>query len=138
MLPGAHVADRTGLLAVAGQPCRGQEVERGAVGPAGEQRLADARAAIQALERPDVEVLARVRAGHDRELGRLEVEGGDPAGLDERQQPERLDRRPERDDPVGVAQLADDPARRVGLHDVAAMDALLDAAAHLAGEDRRR
>ena len=39
--------------------------------------------------------------------------------------------------PVGVAQLADDPARCVGLHDVAAMDALLDAAAELAGEDRR-
>ena len=81
------------------------EVERGALGPAGEQRLADARAAVQALERPDVEILARVRAGHDRELGRLEVEGLDPAGLDEGQQPERLDRRAQGDDAVGVAEL---------------------------------
>ena len=39
--------------------------------------------------------------------------------------------------PVRVAELADDPARCVGLHDVAAMDALLDAVAQLAGEDRR-
>ncbi len=134
---GAHVPDRTGLLAVTGQPGRRQEVERGAVGPAGQQRLADARAAVEALERPDVEVLTRVRAGHDRELGRFEVEGGDPAGLDEGQQTERLDRRAQGDDAVGVAQLPDDSSRRIGLHDVAAVDALLDAAAELAREDRR-
>ena len=34
------------------------------------------------------------------------------AGLDQRQQPERLDRRAQGDDPVGIAELADDPARR--------------------------
>ena len=60
----------------------------------------------------------------------------DAAGLDERHEPERLDRRAQRDEPVGVAELADDPAGGVGLDDVAAMDALLDAVAELAGEDR--
>ena len=41
-----------------------------------------------------------------------------------------------RDQAIGIAQLADDPARGVGLDDVAAMDALLDPVAQLAGEDR--
>ena len=44
-----------------------------------------------ALERPDVEVLAGVGAGHDRDLGRLEVERLDAAGLEERDDAERLD-----------------------------------------------
>ena len=65
-----------------------------------------------ALERPDVEVLARVRAGQDRDLGRLEVERLDAARLDERQRPERLDRRAQRDDPIRVAEDADEIARR--------------------------
>ena len=38
---------------------------------------------VEALEGSDVEVLARVRAGEDRDLGRFEVEGLDPAGLDD-------------------------------------------------------
>ena len=80
-----------GLLAVASQAGGGQRVERGALGAAGEQRLAHARPAVDRLERPDVHVLARMRAGQDGQLGRLEVEGGDPAGLDEREEPERLD-----------------------------------------------
>ena len=67
----------------------------------------------------------------------LEVEGGDAARLDERHEPERLDRRAQRDQPVGVAELADDPARGVRLDDVAAVDALLDAVPELAGDDRR-
>ena len=137
VLPGAHMTDRAGLLAVACQARRRQLVERGALGPAGEERLADARPAIEALERPDVEVLARMRAGQDRDLCGLEVEGGDAARLDEREQPERLDRRAQRDKPVGIAQLADDPAGRVRLDDVTAMDALLDAVAHLSRDDRR-
>ena len=136
MLARAHVPDRAGLLAVAGQAGGGQRVERRALGAAGEQGLAHARPAVDRLERPDVEVLARMRAGHDRDLGRLEVERGDPAGLDEREQPERLDRRAEGDQPVRVAELADDPAVGVGLDDVAAMDALLDPVAQVAGEDR--
>src|SRR6476659_2421020 len=50
---------------------------------------------------------------------------------------ERLDRRAQRDQPVGVTQLADDLAGGVGLDDVAAVDALLDAVADLASDDRR-
>jgi hypothetical protein len=61
-----------------------------------------------------VEVLARVRAGHDRDLCGLEVEGGDAARFDEREQPERLDGRAQRDQPVRVPELADDPPGRVG------------------------
>ena len=91
MLAGAHVADRPGLLAVAGQPGRGQRVERHALGAAGEERLADAGPAEHALDRPDMEVLAGVRAGHDRDLGRLEVERLDAAGLDQGDDAERLD-----------------------------------------------
>ena len=83
-----------------------------------------------------MEVLARVRAGHDRDLGRLEIERLDAARLDERDEPERLDGRAERDQPVGVAEQADDPAGGVGLDDVAAVDALLDAVPELADEDR--
>ena len=120
-------ASRAAVSASSGMP----------LGAAGEQRLADAGPAIEALERPDVEVLARVRARHDRDLGRLEVEGLDAAGLDQREQPERLDRRAQGDDPVRVAELADDPAGDVGLDDVAAMDALLDPVADLPDEDRR-
>ena len=44
------------------------------------------------------------RAGHDRDLGRLEVERLDPARLEEGQQPERLDRRAKGHDPVRVAE----------------------------------
>ena len=80
-----------GLLAVASEPGRGQRVERHALGAGRDQRLADAGPAVHRLERPDVEVLAGVRAGHERELGRLEVEGLDPAGLDQRDDAERLD-----------------------------------------------
>ena len=93
---------------------------------------------IEALERTDVEVLARMRARHDRDLGGLEIERLDAAGLDEREDAERLDRRAQRDEPVGIAELADEPAGGVGLDDVAAVDALLDAVADLADEDRRR
>ena len=50
---------------------------------------------------------------------------------------ERLDRRAQGDDPVRVAELADEPAGGVDLDDVAAMDALLDPVADLADEDRR-
>ena len=118
-------------------PGGGQRIERRALGPAGEERLAHAGAAVDPLERPDVEVLAGMRAGQDRDLGRLEVEGLDPAGLDQRQQAERLDRRAQRHDAIRVPELADDPAGHVGLDDVAAMDALLDAVAEVPGEDRR-
>ena len=51
-------------------------------------------------------------------------------------QAERLDRGAQGHEPVGVAELADEPAVRVGFDDVAAVDALLDPVAHLADEDR--
>ena len=138
MLAGAHVADRAGLLAVARQAGGGQLVERHALGAAGEERLADAGPAVQPLERPDVEVLARVRAGHDRDLGRLEVERLDAAGLDQRRRrPNGLTQLAEGDEPIRVAEAADEPPVGVDLDDVAAVDALLDAVADLADEDRR-
>ena len=112
VLARAHVPDRAGLLAVARQACGGERIERHALGAAGEQRLADAHAPVDALEGPDVEVLARVGAGQDRDLRLAEVERLDPAGLDERQHPERLDRRAQRDDSVGIAEDADEIARR--------------------------
>ena len=137
VLARAHVADRAGLLAVARESGRGERVERHALGAAGEELLADARAPEDPLERADVQVLARVRAREDRDLGRLEVEGGDAAGLDQRERAERLDRGAEGDDPVGIAEDPDELAAGVGFDDVAAVDALLDAVAELADEDGR-
>ena len=92
MLAGAHVADRAGLLAVAGQP-RARSARRAASpsAPQASSAWLTPGPPEHALERPDVEVLARMRAGHDRDLGRLEVERLDAAGLDQRDQPERLD-----------------------------------------------
>ncbi len=83
-----------------------------------------------------MEVLAAVRAGHDRELCRLQVERLDPARLDEGHDPERLDGRAEGHEPVGIAELPDEPAVDVRFDDVAAVDALLDAVAQLADEHR--
>src|SRR6478672_11223423 len=77
------------------------------------------------------------RSSPECDLGRLQVEGRDAARFDEREQPERLDGRAQRDQPVRVTQLADDLAGGVGLDDVAAVDALLDAVADLASDDRR-
>ena len=111
MLPGAHVADRTGLLAVAGQPCGGQGVERHPLAAAGQERLADAGPAEHPLERADVQVLARMRARQDRDLGRPESKASTPR-LDERDRPERLDRRAQRDDAIGIAEDADRARRR--------------------------
>ena len=111
VLAGAHVPDRARLLAVAGQPGGGQRVERHALGAAGQQRLADPGPPVDALERPDVEVLARMRARQDRDLGRLEVERLDAAGLDEGQDPERLDRRAEGDQPIRDRRAGGSPGR---------------------------
>ncbi len=137
MLAGAHVADGAGLLPVTGEAGRRQRVERHALAAAGQEGLADAGPTERALDRPDVEILAAVGAGHDRELGGLQVEGLDATGLDQRHDPERLHGRAQRHDALGVAELADEPAVDVGLDDVAAVDALLDAVAQLAHEDRR-
>src|SRR5467141_2308638 len=137
MLTGAHVADGTRLLAVARQPRGRQLVERHALRAASEVGLAHVRPPEDALERPDVEVLARVGAGHDRELVRLEVECLDAAGLDEGRDAERLDAGAQRDDAVLVAERADRSALGVDLDDVPAMDALLDPVADLADDNRR-
>ena len=104
--------------------------------PQAKKRLADPGAAEHALDRPDVEVLAAVRTGHDRELGGLEIERFDAARLDQGHDTEWLDGGAERHEPVRVAELADEPAVDVRFDDVAAVDALLDAVAQLAHEDR--
>ena len=138
MLAGAHVADGTGLLAVTGETGSGQRVERSSLGAAAEVRLAHAGASVQALERSDVEILARMRARHDRDLGRFEIELLLPAGLEKGNDAERLHRRTKGDDPVGIAELVDDPAGGIGLDDVATVDALLDPVPEMAHEDRCR
>ena len=136
MLAGAHVPDLAGPLAIAGEPRRGQLVERHALDARRESAWTRPSAGT-ALERPDVEVLAGVAAGHDRDLGRLEVERLDPAGLEQREHAERLDAGPEVDDLIGVAERADHPSVDVDLDDVAPVDALLDPVADLADEHRR-
>ena len=130
------MADRTGLLPVARKAGGGEDIERRPFRPAGELGLADAGPPIQALERPDVEVLTGMGAGEDGQFGWLEVERVDAACLDEGDQPERLDRGSQCYQAVGVAELADDPAGDIGLDDVAAVDALLDAVTQVPGEDR--
>jgi hypothetical protein len=131
------VADGAGLLAVTGETCGSELVEGHLLGPAGQERLADPDPPVDALEGPDVEVLAGVAAGHDRELGRLELEGLDAAGLDEGDQPERLDARAEVGHVVRIAQPPEHPAVDVDLDDVTPVDALLDPVADLADEDGR-
>ena len=84
-----------------------------------------------------MEILAGMRAGHDRDLGGFQIERLDPTGLDERDDTEGLDRRAKGDDAVRVTERLDETAGRVGLDDVASMEALLDAVADLADEDRR-
>jgi hypothetical protein len=82
-----------------------------------------------------VEILAGVAAGHDRELGLLELEGLDATGLDERGQAEGLDAGSEVDHVLGIADGPEDAAGTVDLDDVTTVDALLDAVADLADED---
>ena len=137
MHAGAVVPNRAGPLAVACESERGEGVEWGAFRAAGEQRLADARAAEDRLERPHVQVLARVRAGHHGELRRREVEFADAVRLQERHERERLDARPQRDDRLRIAGDPDHRAGRVDLDDMTAMDAFHDLAADVAGQDRR-
>src|SRR5207247_4019596 len=86
--------------------------------------LAGVRPPVHALDRPDVEVLTRMRAGHDRQLGRLEIERLDPARLDQGDDAERLDAAAEIRDAIRVAEAADEDAVDVDLADVAPMDAL--------------
>jgi hypothetical protein len=138
MLARAHVANRTGLLAIACEAGRGQGIERHAFGAGRDQGLAHSRSAVHALEGPNVEVLAGMRAGHQGDLGRLEIEGLDPARLDQGDDAEGLDAAPQVGDPIGIAEPPDQAPVDVGLDHVAAVDALLDATAHLTDEDRGR
>ena len=92
---------------------------------------------VHRLDRADVEVLAGVAGRHDRELLGREVELAAAAGAEQGDQPERLDRRAQVDDPVRVADEVEHPPRGVDLDDVPAVDGLDDAVAHLAHEDRR-
>ena len=84
-----------------------------------------------------MEVLAGVARGHHRELLGREVELGDAARPQQRHQAERLDRGAQVDQPVRVAQDVEHPPGRVHLHDVAALDRLHHAVAHLAHQDGR-
>ena len=129
--------DGAGLLAVAGESGGRQRVERHALVAAGQIGLADPGPAEHPLDRPDVEVLAAVRAGHDRELGGLQVEGFDAARFDQGHDAEGLDGRAQRDEPIRVTELSDESTAGVRFDDVAAVDALLDAVAQLPDEDRR-
>ena len=137
MLAGAHVPDAAGPLPVAREAGRRELVKRHPLGPACEQRLGDPSSAEDALERPDVDILARVRARHHGKLGRAQVEGGDATGLDQGGHAERLRRRSQEHDAVRVAEHPEQPAARVGFDDVAAMLTLDDVATDLANEHRR-
>ena len=138
MLAGAHVADGAGALAVAGESGGGQRVQRHAFGAAGEQRLADTGPPEDPLQRPDVEVLARMRTRHEREFGGRKIERVDAARFDEGHEAERLDARPKGDEPIGVAEDPHNPSVDVGLNDVPAVLALHDPAADLSDKDGRR
>ena len=137
MLPGAHVAHRAGPLAVARQPSCRQLVQGHALGATGEEPLRDARPPEHGLQRPDVEVLAGMRAAQEGDVGRGQVERLDAAGFEQRHRAERLDGAPKRHDTVRVPEDAEHPSARVDLDDVAAMDGLDDAVPDMAHEDRR-
>ena len=138
VLARAHVAKCAGLLAVARQASRRQGVERGPFGAASEHLLGDPGSPEDRLQRPDMEVLAGMGTGHDRQLRGREVEGFDATGLHECHQPERFHGRPEIHEHVRVAQHASDRTVDVDLDYRAAMNAFDDGAAHLAHKDRRR
>ena len=137
MLAGTHVPNRRWPLAVTRKTGSRECVHGHPLDAAGQQGLAHAGPAEDALERADMEILARVRRRHERDLGRAQVEGRLAAGLQQRYQPEWLDRRSERHEMVWIADAADDPALRIHLHDVAAVFALHDPVPDLANEDGR-
>ena len=95
--------------------------------PQVEQRLAHVGTPEHRLERPHMLVLARVRAGHDRQLLARQGQLVGRTRLDERDDPERLDGRAHRDDDGRVPDRACDVADGVDLDDVPAMTALDDA-----------
>ena len=77
---------------------------------------------VHRLDRADVDVLAGVAGRHDRQLLAREVELAAAAGPEQGDQAERLDRRSQVDDPVGIAEQVEHPPRGVDLDDVPAVD----------------
>jgi len=130
------VPDLARPLAVAGEAGCGQRVNGRALRAQPEPGLAHVGPPEHRLERSDVEVLAGVARGHDRDLGRRQLELANPARFEQREDPERLDRGTQVDDVVRVAEGPQHPATGVGLDDVAPVDALLDPAAELPNEHR--
>ena len=130
--------DLARTLAVAREAGGGQGIDRRALGAQRERGLADVGPPEQRLERANVEVLAGVARGHDRDLRRLQRELLHAARLDQRGDTERLDRRAQEDEVVRVAEGPEHPAGDVDLDDVAPMDALVDPVPDLPDEDRRR
>ena len=138
MLAGAVVPNRSGLLAVACQPSGRERVQRCIFRSTSEHALAESGASVDGLEGTDVEVFAGVRARHESQLGRRQVERVDAAGFDKSQKAERLDRGAQRHRPLRVAEDTDNRTRRVDLDDVAAVLALDDLPADLPNEYGRR
>ena len=102
-----------------------------------EHRLRDPEPPEQRLDRADVDVLAGVAGRHDRQLLAREVELAAAAGPEQGDQAERLHRRSQVHDPVGVAEQVEHPPGGVDLDDVPAVDRLDDPVADLAHDDRR-
>ena len=117
------MAHRAGPLAVARQPSCRQLVQGHALGAAGEEPLRDARPPEHGLQRPDVEVLAGMRAAQEGDVGRREVERLDAAGFEQRHRAERLDGAP-KVSRYGPGRPRTRSIRPLAVHldDVAAMD----------------
>ena len=136
--PGAHVAQRARPLAVAREARRRQGVERRSppcrrrAPPAG-CRCRRYSAWIVRTWRSSPEWLEAITASSSA----VRSNSRWPPGPEQRDQAERLDRRAEVDEPVRVAEDVEHPAGGVHLDDVAAVDRLHDAVAHLAHEHGR-
>ena len=100
-------------LAVPSQPCGREGVEGRAVGAEGQAGLADTGSAEHRLERADVEVFAEWLDAITAISGASSSKLLEPAGLQERDETERLDRRAEVDEVVRVAEGAEHVARDV-------------------------
>ena len=140
-------ASRRGSRSTCGGSARPAR-RRGPAGPrsagrAGAPSLPQARSVCVSPERRKTACRVRTwRSSPECELAIRAISGGDeaevaePAGLGEGDEGERLDARAQRDLDLGVAGDVGDAPGLVDPHDVAAVDALHDLAADLAGEDR--
>ncbi len=112
-------------------------VSSGAAEPHASKDWLSPGAAQHRLDGSYVRILARVRGGHDGNLLFGQVESVDAARFDERSHSERLDRRPQRDEDVRIADAPLHLAGGIDLHDVAAVTALHDRPATHFDEHRR-